>query len=71
LNSKGKGEVGSHQDRARARPLRLDEAEALHLGPPEALNRMGEDDTPEAWNELAEEASELRSPRPLGGGVSQ
>jgi len=27
------------------------------------LNRMGEDDTPKAWNELAEEASEPRSPR--------
>jgi len=46
---------------------------AINIGSvflPMALNRMGEDDTPKAWNELAEEASEPRSPRPLGGGVS-
>jgi len=39
---------------------------AINIGSvflPEALNRMGEDDTPTAWNELAENASEPRSPR--------
>jgi putative transposase len=46
---------------------------AINIGSvflPEALNRMGGDDTPKAWNEVAEETSEPRSPRPLGGGVS-